>query len=99
MLNLHKDVSNSVDKIVFCSHHVHFPEGVIIKNKLQWDFNNAFVGSRSIGEYVLSQKKVDLILFAHTHENGEYKVNTHIRAFNPSFQNAKPDFMVIDYPT
>jgi predicted phosphohydrolase len=94
-----EQVSNSVDKIVFCSHHVHFPEGVIIKNKLQWDFNNAFVGSRSIGEYVLSQKKVDLILFAHTHENGEYKVNTHIRAFNPSFQNAKPDFMVIDYPT
>jgi predicted phosphohydrolase len=91
-------INESVDHIVFASHHVHFPEGVILKNKLQWDFNCAFVGSRSIGEYLLTQKKIDLLLFAHTHERGSMLVDNHIRAFNPSFQNNKQDFLVIDYP-
>jgi predicted phosphohydrolase len=91
-------IDSAVDRIVFASHHVHFQEGVIQKNMLQWDFNNAFVGSKSIGQYVLGQKKVDLLLFAHTHERGSYLIDKRIRGFNPAYQNAKQDFLVIDYP-
>jgi predicted phosphohydrolase len=93
-----KEIDSKVDRIVFASHHVHFQEGVIVKNKLQWDYNNAFVGSKSIGDFILTQKKVDLLLFAHTHERGSFLINDHIRGFNPAFQNAKQDFMIIDYP-
>lgn len=91
-------ITPKVERIVFSSHHVHFQEGVITKNKISWDFNTAFVGSRSIGEYILTQKKVDLLLFSHTHERGSYVINNHIRGFNPAFQSTKPDFMIIDYP-
>jgi len=91
-------INQKVDKIVFCSHHVHFQEGVIFKNKAQWDFNNAFVGSKEIGNYVLSQKKVDLLLFAHTHERGVFKIDHRIPAYNPAYQSHKTDFMVIEYP-
>ena len=91
-------IEEKVDRIVFASHHVHFKEGVITKNNLNWDFNTAFVGSKSIGDYVLTQKKVDLILFSHTHERGSVMIDNHIRGYNPAFQSTKQDFMVIDYP-
>jgi hypothetical protein len=92
------EIDHKVDQIVFASHHVHFQEGVIFKNKVSWDFNNAFVGSRLIGEFVLTQKKVNLLLFAHTHVRDSLLVNNSIRSYNPAFQNANQDFTVIDYP-
>lgn len=94
-----KEITPKVDQIVFASHHVHFEEGVVRKNLLEWDFNNAFVGSRTIGNFILSQDKVDLLLFAHTHERGELIVNNRIRAFNPAYKKNTQDFMIIDYPS
>lgn len=98
-IKLHyKQINQKVDRIIFCSHHVHFQEGVILKNKVQWDFNNAFVGSKEIGEFILNQKKVDLLLFAHTHERDSFVIDNRIPAYNPAYQNHNGDFMVIDYP-
>lgn len=78
-------VRKKVKHIVFCSHHIHFQEGILQKNKVQWDFNNAFMGSNEIGQTVLKEEKLRLVLFGHSHESGHFLIQGKIPAFNVSF--------------
>lgn len=79
-------VRKKTNHLVFCSHHIHFQEAIIQKNKVQWDFNNAFMGSHEIGETVLKEEKLKLILFGHSHESGTFLLRNKIPAFNVSYR-------------
>ncbi|HPO28550.1 MAG TPA: metallophosphoesterase [Caldisericia bacterium] len=78
-----RNVESKVDKIVFASHHIHFYECVIQKKTPEWDFNNAFMGSKKIGDFVKSREKVSLILFGHSHVPGKWLIDSRIPAYNP----------------
>lgn len=78
-----KLIENDVDKIVFISHHIHFYEGVIQKKTPEWDFNNAFMGSKKIGDYIKLREKVFLIIFGHSHVPGKWLIDGRIPAYNP----------------
>jgi len=78
-------IRKKVNHFVFCSHHIHFQEGIVIKNKARWDFNNAYMGSREIGDVILQEEKLRLVLFGHSHESGQYRIANRIPAFNVSF--------------
>jgi Icc-related predicted phosphoesterase len=79
-------VRKKINHLVFCSHLIHFQEGILQKNKVQWDFNNAFMGSREIGKTILNEEKLRLYLFGHSHESGKFILKNNIPAFNVSYQ-------------
>jgi hypothetical protein len=56
---------------------------VIQKKTPEWDFNNAFMGSKKIGDFVKSREKVSLILFGHSHVLGKWLIEGRIPAYNP----------------
>jgi len=78
-------IRKKVNYIVFCSHHIHFQEAILQKNNVQWDFNNAFMGSKTIGKVVLKEDKVRLILFGHSHESAQFLIENRVPAYNVSF--------------
>jgi predicted phosphohydrolase len=75
-------IEDKVQKIVFISHHIHFYEGVIQKKTPEWDFNNAFMGSKVIGDFVRTHPKVSSIIFGHSHVAGKWLINGKIPAYN-----------------
>lgn len=78
-----KLIEEKVEKIVFISHHIHFYDGIIQKKTPEWDFNNAFMGSKKIGDLVSAHKKVSLIIFGHSHVPTKLFINGKIPAYNP----------------
>ncbi|MFH1421126.1 MAG: metallophosphoesterase [Planctomycetota bacterium] len=70
-----------VEKIIAVTHHLPFENMMIRKNRVDWDFNNAFVGSRKLGEVLLSCPKISLAICGHTHHPGIY-YNRHIACYN-----------------
>ena len=90
-------IEERVEKIVFISHHIHFYEGVIQKKTPEWDFNNAFMGSKAIGDFVKSKHKVSLIIFGHSHVPGRWLIDGRIPAYNsPLLINNDSGFLEID---
>ncbi|HIE30016.1 TPA: hypothetical protein EYP66_22355 [Candidatus Poribacteria bacterium] len=60
-------IKNQVSQIIVATHHLPFQESVIYKGSLPWDFFNAFMGSKGLGEIYLNEPLVTFALFGHTH--------------------------------
>lgn len=89
-------IRKKVNYLVFCSHHIHFQEAIFEKKIIQWDFNNAFMGSKAIGNTVLREEKLKLILFGHSHESSPFLIENRIPAYNVSFM-PNMDFTCIQF--
>lgn len=64
-------------KIVVVFHHVPFKEMLLYKNRPDWDYFSAFMGSEKFGKYLLRKNKVKLVISGHQH----LKKRTEIRRF------------------
>jgi putative phosphoesterase len=53
--------------IIAVLHHVPFKEMIHTKNKPDWDYFSAFMGSTKFGEYLLKKKKGKLVISGHQH--------------------------------
>lgn len=78
-----KRIRKSVKEIVCVTHHVPFPQLVLVKDEPGWDFNNAFIGSRIFGETLLQFPEVKTVICGHTHHHGRIEVG-HIFCCNVS---------------
>lgn len=78
-----EQIEPQVEKIVAVTHHLPFENMAIRKGRAGWDFNNAFVGSKKMGEVLLSCEKVSVSICGHTHVSGTF-VNGHIKCYNVS---------------
>ncbi len=85
-----QSVRNQVNKILFCSHHIHFQQCVHYKDSPKWDFNTAFYGSERIGELLLAEEKVVAVLFAHSHLPDARLIENRIMAYNFPFKGSNP---------
>ena len=84
-----------VKEIVFISHHIHFYECIVQKKIPEWDFNNAFMGCKAIGDIIKANQKVSTIIFGHSHVRGRWIINDKITAYNPALVNNN-DFYIIN---
>jgi Icc-related predicted phosphoesterase len=82
-------------EIVFISHHIHFYECIVQKKIPEWDFNNAFMGCKVIGDLIKTNQKVSKIIFGHSHVRGKWIINDKITAYNPVLIN-NDDFYIIN---
>lgn len=57
----------SVEHVVYVSHHLPFRELTIYKYRLPWDFYSAYMGSVSTGRILLDDKRVKLTISGHSH--------------------------------
>ena len=56
-IQLAKSRNVVITKIVFVLHHIPFNELVIFKNKAEWDYFSAFMGSEKFGKFIVSIKE------------------------------------------
>lgn len=83
MNELMKDYSvikDSCDKIVVGTHCVPFKEFVLYEDQLNWDYFCAFMGSEKLGEFILSDKKIQYAIFGHTHYPKKLLINQYLSA-------------------
>ncbi|HJZ89086.1 MAG TPA: metallophosphoesterase [Polyangia bacterium] len=52
---------------VVVTHHLPFPELVFVRGALPWDYLNAFLGSRTLGQTILRAPGVERVVCGHTH--------------------------------
>jgi predicted phosphohydrolase len=83
-------IRNQVKKILFCSHHIHFQQCVHYRGTAKWDFNTAFYGSESIGNYLLSESKTVAAIFAHSHCPDARLVENRMMTYNLPFKADRP---------
>ncbi len=83
------EIREKVSKIVFFSHHIHFQQCVQYMGVPKWDFNTAFYGSEKIGQFLLKEKKLKTVIFAHSHIMDARKVQ-HVNAYNFPFDRSFP---------
>ena len=77
-------VHADVDKVVAVTHHVPFENMVIRRKKsLTWSMLNSYMGSKKIGELLLSYSKVKVVITGHTHYPRVFR-NGHIRCYDVS---------------
>ena len=62
-----RSIKDSVSQIIVTTHHVPFQECVRSRDKLPWDFFNAYMGSQGLGNLCLEEQLVTHALFGHTH--------------------------------
>lgn len=77
-----KEIKQLQDKkILFINHFVLFPQFLTFKEKSDdWNFANAFMGSKSMGEMVLRYPNIKLAVFGHTHKRfGICDYNEHLK--------------------
>jgi predicted phosphohydrolase len=84
-----------VDSIVVITHHVPFRNMIRIKNKIDWDFGNAFQGSEIFGSLLLKYEKIKYLVCGHSHLHGEFQ-NGHIQCFYVGSSYRKKDYVLIE---
>jgi len=62
-----RHAAGEAERIVVAMHHLPFEEMVRRSGRPNWDFANAYMGSRSLGELLLSVPKVSHVFCGHTH--------------------------------
>lgn len=90
-----ESVYGKADKVVAVTHHVPFEEFVLRKNNIGWSFNNAFIGSKRIGELLQSYEKVGVSVFGHIH-SGKHMDVGRIRCYDASVRPYRPSPHLID---
>lgn len=60
-------LSDSVEHVIYVSHHLPFQDLTIYKNRLPWDFYGAFMGATSTGQIIKRDGRVRLALSGHSH--------------------------------
>ncbi|MCK6548240.1 metallophosphoesterase [Myxococcota bacterium] len=68
------DAASDVRDVVVATHHQAFYDVVTRHGTLPWDFFNAFMGSRGLGDVILRCPKVRTVIYGHTHTVGEHRV-------------------------
>ncbi|MBT8467439.1 MAG: metallophosphoesterase [Deltaproteobacteria bacterium] len=66
----------AVEQVVCATHHQQYEQTVRRAGTLPWEFFNAFMGSRRMGEVIDKHSKVGHVIYGHTHALGEYRVGT-----------------------
>jgi len=64
----------SVEQVVCATHHQQYEQTVRRAGKLPWEFFNAFMGSRRMGEVIDRYSKVRYVIYGHTHALGDYRI-------------------------
>ncbi|MGF1508491.1 MAG: metallophosphoesterase [Myxococcota bacterium] len=64
-----------VRSVLAVTHHLAFSEAVQRTHSLPWEFFNAFMGSRSLGDVIRRCPKVRAAVYGHTHEPGQFVVD------------------------
>lgn len=65
---LEKDLEKVKDRKVWvATHFVPYKEFLTYKNEYNWDFCNAYIGSKRMGELLDQYENVDVVTFGHTH--------------------------------
>lgn len=63
-----------VDRVVCATHHQQYEQTVRRAGTLPWEFFNAFMGSRGLGEVIDKHSKVGHVIYGHTHTPGDYRI-------------------------
>ena len=58
---------DSVQRVVYVSHHLPFQDLTLYKDKLPWDFFSAFMGATSTGKILQEDSRVILSISGHSH--------------------------------
>jgi Icc-related predicted phosphoesterase len=90
-------LEKKVDNIIVLTHHIGFEEMLIRKEKNdRWNFCNAFMGSKWLGEMLLKHEKVKYHICGHTHTKKLVK-KEHITCVNPgTLLNFKGEYFAFD---
>ena len=83
-------IQDKVDKILFCSHHIHFRDCVQYRDIPKWDYNLAYYGSEKIGDFLLEQKKLAATIFAHSHVPDARVIRPNLMSYNFPFDYRHP---------
>lgn len=91
-----KSLENNVDTIIAMTHHIGFQDMVIRKeNDAEWNFANAFMGSKSIGKMLLQHPKVKYHICGHTHSKSRLEKG-HLVSLNPGSTYHKKRYIVFE---
>ncbi len=66
----------TVERVVCATHHQQYESTVRRVGTLPWEFFNAFMGSRRMGEVIDKYFKVRHAIYGHTHALGDYRVGS-----------------------
>jgi predicted phosphohydrolase len=69
------DADPLVRSVLAVTHHLSFSEAVQRTGTLPWEFFNAFMGSRGLGDAIRSSAKVRSAVYGHTHNPGRFVVD------------------------
>ncbi len=98
---LEKDINilaSNTETIIAVTHHVGFQEMIIQKGGDEpWNFCNAFMGSRRLGEMLLKYKKVKYHICGHTHYPLRVQKN-HLESINPGSTYHEKRYVIINIP-
>lgn len=68
------DRDPAIQHVVCATHHQQYEHMVRRAGTLPWEFFNAFMGSRRMGEIIDKHSKVGHVIYGHTHTLGEYRL-------------------------
>jgi len=63
-----------VSRVVCATHHQQYEQTVLRTGTLPWEFFNAFMGSRGLGEVIDGHSKIGHVIYGHTHTPGDYQI-------------------------
>lgn len=66
----------SVTKVVCAVHHLAYEQTVRRAGTLPWEFFNAFMGTRRMGEVIDRHSKIGHVIYGHTHTLGDRRLGT-----------------------
>ncbi|MGY5854406.1 MAG: metallophosphoesterase [Candidatus Thorarchaeota archaeon] len=85
----------SVNRVVFVSHHLPFQALTLYKNKLPWDFFSAFMGATSTGNVLQNDERVILSISGHSHIRNLLK-REHMTAITVPLGYGRPPLEALD---
>ena len=66
----------TIKRVVCATHHQQYEQTVRRAGVLPWEFFNAFMGTRRMGELIDKHPKVGHVIYGHTHTLGDRQVGT-----------------------
>ena len=63
--------THQVKRIVCATHHQQYEQTVRRAGVLPWEFFNAFMGTRRMGEVIDEHPKIGHVIYGHTHSVGD----------------------------
>jgi predicted phosphodiesterase len=65
-----------ITRVVCATHHQQYEKTVRRTGKLPWEFFNAFMGSRRMGELIDKHSKIGHVIYGHTHTLGDCRLGS-----------------------